>query len=245
MSSSVRNSVSSPPPESFLPTGCEQRIWAGLQGDSLSLAVASAVQVAPGLLVVITPDMQAAELLREQHAFFTANNDHPVFIFPDWETLPYDSFSPHQDIVSERLATLYRLPALRHGLLIVSATTLMQRLPPPDFVTRNSLLLKTGEQLVLDDMRQRLDAAGYRCVSQVMEHGEFAVRGALLDLYPMGARLPYRVDLFDEDIESIRTFDPESQRSLEQQDSIRLLPAREFPLDESAIRMFRRRFRAE
>jgi transcription-repair coupling factor (superfamily II helicase) len=219
--------------------------WTGLRGDSLALAIAALLRNdLPGPLVVIAPDMQVAEQLQEQVAFFTAPDGFAAITFPDWESLPYDVFSPHQDIVSERLATLYRLPQLDSGMLVVAAPTLLQRLPPADFIVRHSLLLNRGERMDLDEMRRRLDNAGYRCVAQVMEHGEFAVRGALLDLYPMGSRLPLRIDLLDDEIESIRSFDPESQRSLEAQQAIRLLPAREFPLDEIAIRRFRQAFRA-
>jgi transcription-repair coupling factor (superfamily II helicase) len=229
----------------LLPTTAGRQLWNGLNGDSLALAIARAVSVhEQGPVVVITPDMQAAEQLLEQVAFFTGNDGLAAITFPDWESLPYDIFSPHQDIISERLATLYRLPDLQRGLLVIAASTLLQRLPPRDFIDRNSLLLNTGDRLDLDEMRNRLDNAGYHCVSQVMEHGEFAVRGALLDLYPMGSRKPYRIDLLDDEIDTIRSFDPETQRSLETQDSIRLLPAREFPMDEAAIRLFRRRFRA-
>jgi len=193
--------------------------------------------------LVITADTQTANTLQRELRFYGRSLALDVLTFPDWETLPYDSFSPHQDIISGRLATLYRLSGLRDGLLIVSVATLLQRLPPADFIYKNSLILNIGERLVLEEIRSRLDSSGYRCVAQVMEHGEFAVRGSLLDLYPMGSELPYRIDLFDEEIESIRTFDPETQRSLERQDSIRLLPAREFPLDEPGIRHFRRQFR--
>jgi transcription-repair coupling factor (superfamily II helicase) len=228
-----------------LPEAAGRRVWHGLKGDSLALAIASAVSTHEhGPVVVIAPDMQVAELLLEQVAFFSGRDELPAITFPDWESLPYDSFSPHQDIISERLATLYRLPDLQHGLMMIAAPTLLQRLPPRDYIYRNSLLLNTGDRLDLDEMRNRLDSAGYRCVSQVMEHGEFAVRGALLDLYPMGSREPYRIDLLDDEIDTIRSFDPETQRSLEIQDSVRLLPAREFPMDEAAIRLFRRRFRA-
>ncbi len=228
-----------------LPDSPGRRTWTALHGDSLPLLLASAVrQHTRGPVVVITPDMQSAELLADQYTFFATGDDRPVITFPDWETLPYDVFSPHQDIISERLATLYRLPALGPGLLVVSAPTLLQRLPPRDFIYRNSLLLKCGDRIDLESMRARLDAAGYRCVAQVMEHGEFAVRGALLDLYPMGSRQPFRIDLFDDEIETIRTFDTETQRSLDTCAEIRLLPAREFPLDEAAIRLFRQRFRA-
>ncbi len=228
-----------------LPDAAGHQTWTGLHGDSLPLLLGSAVRhYTRGPLVVIAPDMQGAELLADQIAFFSRGSDAPAITFPDWETLPYDVFSPYQDIISERLATLYRLPALDRGLLIVSAPTLLQRLPPRDFIDRNSLLLKLGDRLDLEAMRARLDVAGYRCVAQVMEHGEFAVRGALLDLFPMGSREPFRIDLFDDEIETIRTFDPESQRSLDNRTEIRLLPAREFPLDEAAIRLFRQRFRA-
>ncbi|MGD8618854.1 MAG: transcription-repair coupling factor [Gammaproteobacteria bacterium] len=226
-----------------LPGRGKRLLWTGLGGDSQALAIANAVQAASGPLLVVTPDMQTAEQLQEQVAFFAGTDALSVITFPDWETLPYDSFSPHQDIISGRLATLYRLSDLQQGLLIVSVATLLQHLPPADFIYRNSLILNTGERLVLEEIRTRLDSSGYRCVAQVMEHGEFAVRGSLLDLYPMGSELPYRIDLFDEEIESIRTFDPETQRSLDRHEAVRLLPAREFPLDEAGIRQFRRRFR--
>jgi len=227
-----------------LPGRGEKITWTGLAGDSLPLAIANAVSCSSGPLVMIAADMQSAELLHEQYEYFAAADSAPVITFPDWETLPYDSFSPHPDIISERLATLYRLPGLQRGLLIVSVPTLLQRLVPRDYIDRHSLLLKTGDQLDLEAMRTRLDNAGYHCVSQVMEHGEFAVRGSLLDLYPMGSSLPLRIDLLDRDIDSIRSFDPETQRTIASQDSVHLLPAREFPLDDAGIRAFRQRFRA-
>ena len=218
--------------------------WTGLIGDSLPLAVANTVKNYSSLVLAITPDMQSAELLHDQVLYFSGKSVQPICIFPDWETLPYDNFSPHPDIISERLATLYQLPAQDRGLLIVSTPTLMQRLPPREYIEQNSLLWNKGDRLDLDEMRLRLDSAGYRKVSQVMEHGEFAIRGSLLDLYPMGSSLPYRIDLFDENIETIKTFDCDTQRSLDQLESIRMLPAREFPMDEAAIRLFRRNYRA-
>ena len=168
----------------------------------------------------------------------------PLLHLPDWETLPYDAISPHQDIASERLSTLFALPGARRGVLVIAAATLMGRLAPRGFVEGNSLLLAAGDRLDLDAARGRLELGGYRCVSQVMEHGEFAVRGSLLDLFPTGAEHPYRIDLFDAEVETIRTFDPESQRSLDRVDSIRLLPAREFPFDPEAVRRFRTGWRA-
>jgi transcription-repair coupling factor (superfamily II helicase) len=218
--------------------------WTRLAGDSLPLALAHAARRPGGPLAVITPDMQSAEVLQEQLEFFLAGSTIGIRTFPDWETLPYDTFSPHQDIISERLATLNQLAEMRQGVLIIAVTTLLQRLPPRSFLYQHSLILRRGQRLDLDAMRIRLDNAGYRCVSQVMEHGEFSVRGSLLDLYPMGSPLPLRIDLFDADIDSIRTFDPETQRSLTEQDAVNLLPAREFPLDEESIRGFRQRFRA-
>ena len=239
-----RSFMSSSVLEPGLPPSGEHLSWTGLSGDSLPLAIAGAARQHSSLVVAITPDIQAAELLQDQVSFFLGQQALPVTTFPDWETLPYDNFSPHPDIVSDRLATLYTLPEQHRGLLIVSAPTLLQRLPPRDYVYQNSLIMKTGDTLNLDDMRRRLESAGYRCVSQVMEHGEFAVRGSLLDLYPMGNPLPFRIDLFDEDIESIKTFDTETQRSLDTLESVRMLPAREFPLNEASIRSFRQRFRA-
>ena len=248
MSRTARVNDPSTQPHSVLSPGLPQsgarQVWTGLSGDSLPLAIASVVRQIEGLLVVVTPDMQTAELLHDQVGFFLGHQALPITTFPDWETLPYDNFSPHPDIVSERLATLYGLPEQQRGLLIVSAPTLLQRLPPSDYIFKNSLILKTGDTLNLDEMRARLESAGYRCVSQVMEHGEFAVRGSLLDLYPMGNPLPFRFDLFDDEIESIKTFDAETQRSQETLESIRMLPAREFPMDEAAIRTFRHRFRS-
>ncbi len=233
------------PVEPVLPDPGRDLDWTGLGGDSVPLAIAAAASRHPGQLLLIVPDMQAADLLRDQLEFFLASSGISISTFPDWETLPYDNFSPHQDIISERLATLYQLAEGREGVLIISMSTLMQRLAPRSFLYQNSLVMQVGERLDLDTMRTRLDNAGYRCVAQVIEHGEFAVRGSLLDLYPMGSPLPFRIDLLDEEIESIRTFDPETQRSDENRDAIKLLPAREFPLDSEAIRHFRQRFRAQ
>jgi len=226
-----------------LPEGRQRILWSRLYGDSLPLILANAARQHDGLLLVITPDSQAAEQLQSRLRFFCDDDALDILCFPDWETLPYDTFSPHQDIISERLETLCRLPTLTRGVLLVPVATLLQRLPPKSFLDQYSLMLDTGDTLDLDNMRKRLETAGYRCVAQVMEHGEFAVRGALLDLFPMGSALPFRIDLFDNEIESIRTFDPETQRSIDKVSQIRLLPAREFPVDEAAIRRFRQAWR--
>jgi transcription-repair coupling factor (superfamily II helicase) len=166
-------------------------------------------------------------------------------IFPDWETLPYDVFSPHEDIISERLKTLATLQNLKRGILIVPATTLLHRLAPTSYVHGHTFVVRKGSPLDIDKLRKQLEEAGYRNVSQVMAHGEYATRGSLVDLFPMGSATPYRIDLFDDEIDSIRTFNPETQRTEEVVDSIELLPAREFPLDEAGIRTFRQNYRAQ
>ncbi|HTD28076.1 MAG TPA: transcription-repair coupling factor, partial [Xanthomonadaceae bacterium] len=162
-----------------------------------------------------------------------------VLHFPDWETLPYDLFGPHPDIVSQRVATLYGLPTTRRGVLVVPVATLMQRLCPPGYVAAQSLLISRGQKFDLLLEQRRLEAAGYRNVQQVLDPGDYAVRGGLLDLFPMGASEPYRIELLDDAIDTIRSFDPESQRSSHPVESVRLLPAREFPLDEESIKRVR------
>ncbi len=175
---------------------------------------------------------------------FFADPALAVRLFPDWETLPYDLFAPHPDIISERLSTLHALPGSTSGITVVALATLLQRLPPKTWIERHSLQLARGGRLELEPFRQRLIAAGYAHVAQVMSHGEFAVRGSIIDVFPMGTEQPLRIDLFDEDIDSIRSFDPQSQRSGDALDSVRLLPAREYPITGDGIKEFRRRYRA-
>src|SRR5690606_27664254 len=195
--------------------------WGNLPGAALSLAIAEAASSAGRFTLVLTEGSQSAERLQEELAFFAP--DLPVLHFPDWETLPYDVFSPHQDIISQRIAALYRLPQLSRGILVVPIATALHRLAPKRFLLGSSLVLDIGQKLDVEQMRTRLEAAGYRCVDTVYEHGEFAVRGALIDLFPMGSEVPYRIDLFDDEIETLRTFDPENQRSVDKVESIRLL----------------------
>lgn len=224
-----------------LPAAAGKQHWGNLPGAALSLAIAEAASAAKRFTLLLTADSQSAERLEQELGFFAPDLD--VLHFPDWETLPYDLFSPHQDIISQRVDTLYRLPGVKHGVLVVPITTALHRLAPTRFLLGSSLVLDVGQKLDVEQMRLRLEAAGYRCVDTVYEHGEFAVRGALIDLFPMGSDLPYRIDLFDDEIETLRTFDPETQRSIEKVESIRLLPAREFPLDKKAVTDFRGRFR--
>ncbi|MFT6615165.1 MAG: transcription-repair coupling factor (superfamily II helicase) [Halopseudomonas sp.] len=215
--------------------------WGNLSGAARALAIAEGALLHKGLSLVITPDTAMAGQLEQELRFFAP--DLPVLAFPDWETLPYDRFSPHQDIISQRLKTLYQLPSVTQGIIVVPMTTLLHRIAPRSFLGGSVLMLELGQQLDIDNMRMNLDAAGYRCVDTVYEHGDYAVRGALLDLYPMGSRLPLRIDLFDDEIETLRTFDPETQRSIDKVERVHLLPAKEFPLDKTALTGFRARFR--
>ena len=216
--------------------------WHQLYGSAAALALAEATRADRRLYVLIADDARELEQLTAELRFF-AGSALALLRLPDWEVLPYDLFSPHPDIISERLQTLYELPHARHGCLIVAADTLMQRLPPRNYVQGRAFELARGQALALEPFRQRLIEAGYASVSQVVSPGEFAVRGSLLDVYPMGAAAPLRIDLFDDQIEAIRRFDPETQRSLDALESVRLLPAREVPLDAQAVRDFRRRYR--
>jgi transcription-repair coupling factor (superfamily II helicase) len=218
--------------------------WSRLYGSARGLAIAQAARQHAGPVLVVMPDARTSYQILEEIRFYIAGADLPLLVFPDWESLPYDVVSPHPDIISRRLLTLHRLPELQHGIVIATASTLMHKLCPPEFVSSYSFLLRSGDRLDPGTFRERLVRSGYAAVSQVMEPGEFAIRGGLIDLFPMGAQRPYRVDLFGEEIESLRSFDPQSQRSLESLQEIRLLPAREFAFNEEAIRQFRQAFRA-
>ncbi|MEX2523929.1 MAG: transcription-repair coupling factor [Gammaproteobacteria bacterium] len=222
----------------------ERRYWGGLYGSSKALAIREAAGLIQGPVLVIAPDPNAVQRLYEGLRFFGAGDDDiPLMSFPDWETLPYDLFSPYQDIISERLSTLAQLPDLQRGVLVASISTVMHRLLPREYLCANSLILSTGQQLDPERFRLQLSESGYRFVSQVMEHGDVAIRGSLLDIYPMGSAWPLRIDLFDTEIDSIRLFDPESQLTRETTDSIRILPAREFGLDAAAVNRFRANWR--
>ncbi|MGH8215141.1 MAG: hypothetical protein ACREPZ_05575 [Rhodanobacteraceae bacterium] len=222
-------------------TAGQRRDWREPAGSSLALLLCEAARRRDGVVVAVTADSRSARLIEDELQFFAG--DLQVLHFPDWETLPYDLFAPHPQLVSQRIDTLYRLPATRSGVLVVPVATLMQRLAPRTHIAGTGLAVARGERLDLASEQRRLEACGYRHVPQVGEHGEFAVRGALLDVFPMGASEPYRIELFDDAVESIRAFDPETQRSLHQVDAVKLLPAREFPLTDEAMRAFRDRLR--
>jgi transcription-repair coupling factor (superfamily II helicase) len=216
--------------------------WPALSGSGRGLAIAQAYRRHQGLLLVVAADAHEAWTL-EQEIRFYCDRGVEILSFPDWETLPYDVFSPHEDIVSQRLETLYRLPELSQAILVVPVTTLMLRTVPQSFLDAHSLLVSRGQKFGITLFRERLERAGYSCVGQVVSRGEFAVRGSVVDLFPMGASTPYRIDLLDDEIESLRSFNPETQLSLEKVDSVRLLPAREYPSDPDATKLFRQQFR--
>ncbi len=193
--------------------------------------------------MVVVEDVTRADQLTREIEFYK-DDSQTIFHLPDWETLPYDIFSPHQDIIAERLTTLHALQSISHGDILIShLNTLAQRLPPRGYIQGNVLSLKINQQLDIESFRRSLEASGYINVSEVMEHGEFAIRGSIIDLFPAGSTVPYRIDLFDDEIESIRCFDPQSQRSDNKVESVELLPAREFPTDEPGITKFRSRYR--
>jgi len=194
--------------------------YSQLYGSSPSLALAELALAKTHPLAVITDSVSHAQQLRHELTFFTSGQC-TILELPDWETLPYDIFSPHQDIISERLTTLYKLSSMQSGdILILPVSTLLQRLPTKSYIKAQVLMLKQNQHLSIDEFRRNLEQNGYQCVSQVMEHGEFAIRGSIIDLYPSGQNLPFRIDLFDTDIDTIRRFDPESQRSLDAVTSI-------------------------
>ncbi len=190
---------------------------------------------------IVTSDATDAQRLIDEMAFFAPSLR--CALFPDWETLPYDSFSPHQDLISERLATLWAISQGEAHVIVVPATTALYRLAPPAFLAGYTFHFRAKQKLQEAKLKAQLTLAGYSHVTQVVSPGEYAVRGGLIDLFPMGSLVPFRVDLFDDEIDSIRTFDPDSQRSLYPVPEVRLLPGREFPMDEAARGKFRTRWR--
>ncbi len=220
-----------------------QHRWGGLVFSARALACAELAKHASSPLCVITQDIQSAEQLRRELPFFLSK-EIPLWHFADRETLPYDLFSPHQDLISERLQVLSALPQMSRGIVIAALPTIMHRLPPRSHLSAHSLQLAVDQKLNVADFRQQLVLGGYRHVHQVMEHGEFLVRGSLIDLFPMGCKLPIRIELFDDSIDSLRTFDPDSQRTVEKINQLTILPAQEYAFDEAAISHFRQAWRS-
>jgi transcription-repair coupling factor (superfamily II helicase) len=222
--------------------GASRLHWPALPAGARALALAEAVLADTRPWVHVAADIRDLERLAVELRFF-GGPALEILTLPDWETLPYDQFSPHPDIVSERLRTLARLADFRRGILLLTADSLLTRLPPVSYVSARSFSLERGAALAIESLRRRLSAAGYASVSQVSGPGEFALRGSLFDVWPMGTELPVRIDLLEDRIDSLRRFDPETQRSLEPIEALRLLPAREIPLDAESVREYRRRFR--
>jgi transcription-repair coupling factor (superfamily II helicase) len=240
-------SIFSPP----WPSKNQQKFTFGnLVGSSAALLIAHLARESQKSLLIVTPDSLSAQRLELEIAFFAQELKACMLNFPDWETLPYDVFSPHQDIISTRIKTLYQLHAaktnlqIKQNILITPITSLMNRLPPVEHFTQGSFVLNTGERIQTDRFRAQLQKNGYYCVQQVFAHGEFAYRGSIIDIFPMGSAFPIRIDLLDDEVDSLRKFDPETQRSTEKIASIEILPAHEFPLSEEGISVFRQNWRA-
>ena len=227
-----------------LPPSRERISWPALPGASAALAIAEAAARHPGPVLALCSSEQQAYRLEEELRFFAAPG-LPVTHLPDTEVLPYDAFSPHQEILSARLAALDALPRLTRGIVVTTADALIQRLPPRAWLEGRRFDIRVRDKLAPHPFRERLVAAGYQSVSEVQAQGEYAVRGSIIDLFPMGSEQAFRIDLFDDEVESIRLLDADSQRSEGTTQAIRLMPAREFPTDAPGIEAFRKRYRAQ
>lgn len=230
--------ICSPP----LPRGAGDKIaWGNLSGSSALFAVAEAAASLPSTTLVIAQSTAEADRIEQDLRIYSAGNPKapPVLQFSDWETLPYDNFSPHQDIVSERMRTLYHLSLGQRCTIVVTAATLLQRIAPKSYIAHNSLIIEVGDTLALSSFKSHLASSGYQNVDTVFQHGEFAVRGSLVDIFPMGSSHAFRIELFDDEVETLRTFDTESQRTLKQVEGIELLPAKECPTDKSSVTLFK------
>ena len=214
--------------------------WGALYGNAYALALIEFAKEQNRPILFITRDIKENEQLYQTLRFY--NTHLHILKFDNWEVLPFDHFSPHPDLVSNRLQVLSQLPGLDQGIVVTTLETLCQRLCPVNYSNAYTLMLKVGEELILEDFRKKLHKIGYQRVNQVMEHGEFSIRGSLIDLYPMGAKSPYRIDLFDNEIESIRLFDTSSQRSIESVESVQLLPGKEFPTDQASLAIFKENY---
>lgn len=213
-------------------------------GSAFAHSIAQLASEYSGVILVLLKDAATLQPLQQELKFFLKDSAQiPVISLPDWETLPYDYFSPHQDIISERLQTLYQLPQLERAILLSPVSSCLQKLPTRNYIEQSCLSLKVDQSVNLQSMLQRLSNAGYQRCSTVMQHGEFAVRGSIVDLFPMGSKHPIRIEFFDEQIESLRYFDVDNQLTFSKVSQINLLPAKEYPSDEKAITNFRQEWR--
>jgi transcription-repair coupling factor (superfamily II helicase) len=228
----------------------------GVDNSSFALSLVNIARHNQSLIVVLLPDASCLQPLKNEIDFFLGDQQDlsqqqdshekiSIVTLPDWETLPYDYFSPHQDIVSERLETLYQLPRLKRAILLLPVSSALQKLPARQYIEQQCLQLETGQKCDLQNLKVLLDNNGYHSVSTVMQYGEYAVRGSILDLYPMGVKDPIRIELFDDEIDSLRYFDGETQLTKQKVDKINLLPAKEYPCDDAAISLFRQNWRAK
>lgn len=217
--------------------------WGNLSGAALALTLIQAAEAHSAPLVVICDSILQTEILYQACRFFAGELYLTLMHFPDRETLPYDSFSPHHDLTSSRLLCLYQLSQLKKGLVFAAGSTISHRLLPFSFLHQNSFFVSLGQKLAIDAFRQQLTHIGYHAVSQVIAHGEYAIRGSIIDVYPMGSSMPVRIDLFDDEIESLRLFNPDDQLTLEKITELAFLPAHEFPLEEKSITLFRQKWR--
>ena len=237
-----------PLPDEFKPSSDSTQAtpWPDLYGSAEGFAITRLADRLEKPVVVIANDSRRMKLLQEEIAFFIQDHSTPPLLsLSDWECLPYDVVSPQPEVISDRLRTLAQIPHLERGILLSTVPALMQRLPPSDYFLGHSFLLETGQTVVPENLRKRLQEAGYLSVSQVLYQGEYAVRGGVVDIFPMGCSDPFRLDLFGDQLETIRLFDPASQRSSATRRSIELLPAREYPTDSDAITRFRANFRRQ
>ncbi len=212
-----------------------------LTGAAMAFTLAELTANNPGLSVVVTPDNYLASELQAEHHFFRESVNE--LYFPDWETLPYDLLSPHQSVISDRLSCLSMLKQDKPQVLFVSIQTIMHYMCPVSFIGHYHHSYKVGQKIDLNALKTKLNQAGYRFVNKVIEHGECAFRGSIIDIFPMGMKTPFRIDLFDDEIDTMRTFDVDTQRSIEKIDAVELLPAKEFPFDEMGITQFRQQWR--
>jgi transcription-repair coupling factor (superfamily II helicase) len=213
--------------------------WQNLTNTGKALAISSIIQQTDKPILIITEDVLTANSLLSLLHFFNKKLTAKMLMFPDWETLAYDQFSPHADIIAQRLLTLSQLISNNFKVLIIPLATLMHKLPPRDYIEKHSLLLKIGDEVVTSSLCKSLIKKGYYQVTNVFQHGEFALRGSLLDLFPTGHNRPYRIDFFDNTIDNIRTFDTNTQRSLKTIETIKVLPAREIPIDQNSLEIFK------
>ena len=216
----------------------QKRHWGNLCPSGQALSIAESAKLHQGVTVVITKTAQEAAHLCRAIEFFLVNTSVPTLLFPDWEILAYDIFSPHQDIISGRLQILASLPKTQQAVLVVALPTLLHQLPPIGYVASRTFDYRVGESLNRTILNEQLGHAGYQRVETVYEHGEYAFRGSIIDIYPMGEKNPFRIDLLDDEIESLRIFDADTQRTLQTVEQLQLLPAREFPLDKEGINCF-------